>query len=233
MSDHDERPESDVLAIGGPGHTSSFWSPLVEKLPPELAIWPVQLPGRQERHNEEPYSNVADAVAELEAIVASQGTESVVGHCHGGRLAVALCSRPRVQESVRRLLLVQPYFLTQTPPELPAPGDTDALVAWMRTHSDVPPEILGNTSLFAIFERFLVADFTMLLTPLDPAEAALSPSTRVELIVGNDEAPGAVEAMQAAAESHGWQSQVRVADVGSSTLGARSVPLAAYLTEDH
>lgn len=135
-------------------------------LPADIAVCPVQLPGRESWLGQAPYETVEPLVSELAATV----TESVeppyalFGHSLGALVAFELARRIRqlgAPEPVH--LFVSGRHAPQIGTDLPGLRDLDIaeLSARLAELGGTPPEILANTELLACIAPLLRADFAV------------------------------------------------------------------------
>lgn len=159
-----------LICLPHAGGGSAAFRPWVEHLPSDIELCSVQLPGREKRMTETPYSNmdelVADLATPLEALL--DGPFALFGHSMGGLMAFALArhlratGRPRPAHlfvSARRA----PQIADADAPihQLPDPAFVAALV---RRYNGIPREILQNVALLRLFLPTLRADLTMIET---------------------------------------------------------------------
>ncbi len=149
--------------FGGAG--ASAYRPLAAQLPPGVALWSVQLPGRENRFAE-PFAQNADAVVQaISADIDRLGSQPLVlfGHSMGSDLAV-LCAMWRQQQEKPPLrgLVVS----GNKPPHLPLErrwaGVPEAdLIRHVLDLGGMPPEALADREFASIYLDKLRADYRL------------------------------------------------------------------------
>ncbi len=161
-----------VICLPFAGAGASFFRPWREQAPEGLDIVPVQLPGREERLDEEPYLDVAEAVDDLGPEVAELSglypRLTVFGHSLGAVLAYEL---------TRRLAeTLDPAALRLVVSGSPAPHDPRP-----RRATGLPDEeFLGLVREFAGYDHPALADEGMrdMLLPVLRADVEMHENYR-------------------------------------------------------
>jgi medium-chain acyl-[acyl-carrier-protein] hydrolase len=150
------------------GAGASAYHPWARLLPPAVELCALQLPGRELRRNERPYTTFAEAAAGLQATVAPLLDKPAVffGHSLGALLAfeTARGLRRAGQPQPRRLLLS-----SRRPPHLPEPfgpiaqlPEAEFVAEVQRRYDGIPQVILQEPELMALFLPTLRVDFAVL-----------------------------------------------------------------------
>jgi surfactin synthase thioesterase subunit len=155
----------------GPGALAT----LAEELPDTVALWALNLPGRQARLTEPPVTALEPLVAELvDEVAAADVPHALFGYCAGALLAHLVARRTRPSR-----LFVGSY---------PAPDvalvprrlhtlPSDAFWATVLADGGVPPE-LATSELRPVFEPAIRADFALYAGfhhhPADPLDVPIT-----------------------------------------------------------
>ena len=85
-----ERPTLFCFPFAGGG--ASAYNSWIQKMQGKITVCPIQLPGREERIMEKPYSNMVDMLDELEESIweSIKGSYAFWGHSMGGKIAYEL-----------------------------------------------------------------------------------------------------------------------------------------------
>ena len=85
-----ERPTLFCFPFAGGG--ASAYNSWIQKMQGKITVCPIQLPGREERIMEKPYSNMVDMLDELEENIweSIKGSYAFWGHSMGGKIAYEL-----------------------------------------------------------------------------------------------------------------------------------------------
>jgi len=162
------------------GGGASAYHPWARLLPPTVELCALQLPGRETRRSEPPYSTFDEAIAGLSAAIDPLLDKPFVffGHSLGALLAFETARRLRGEGKP------QPQHLllsSRRPPQLPEPfGPVAALpegefIAEIRRRYDgIPQVILQEPELMALFLPTLRADFGVLESHVYQAEPPLA-----------------------------------------------------------
>jgi len=134
-------------------------------LPPAVGVYPVQLPGRENRMAEPALCDMGELVPAIAAGIAGQIDRPFVlfGHSMGARIAFELARHLRQHRGVQPCHLIvagsraahmrEPQPLHHLPP--------DEFVQELRRFSATPEELLQHKELMELFLPTLRADFTV------------------------------------------------------------------------
>ncbi|MEU8248909.1 alpha/beta fold hydrolase [Nonomuraea sp. NPDC048916] len=130
-------------------------------------VWPVQLPGRENRLGEPPVSDLPRLVAELADVFEDRLDElpyTLFGHSMGARVAFELAHELRRRDRPPpRLLIVSahrpPHRLDPDPPAHALPRDR--FLARLRTYGGVSEAVLAEPSLLDLMLPVVRADFAL------------------------------------------------------------------------
>ena len=149
--------------FGGAG--ASAYKPLSGRLPADVEVWSVQLPGRENRFAEPFALNADAAVQEISAEIDRLGLQRLVffGHSMGSDLAV-LCAQWRQQQGrgpLRGLVVSG-----NKPPHIPldtfwADAPLPALIQHVLNFGGISPEVLGDPEFASIYLEKLRADYRL------------------------------------------------------------------------
>jgi surfactin synthase thioesterase subunit len=152
-----------VLCLPFAGAGASFYRPW-RKLARTAEIIPVQLPGREERLAEEPYTSVAEAVDELApeaAEVSREGNGIVIfGHSLGAVLAYELARRLDGEPGTRLVVSGSPGPFTRRERRATGLGDEEFL-ARVRDIAGYDHAALADAEMREILLPVLRADLAM------------------------------------------------------------------------
>lgn len=148
---------------GGAG--ASAYKSLALLLPPDIDVWAVQLPGRENRFSE-PFAQDADAAVQaISADIDRLGLKNLMffGHSMGSDLAV-LCATFRQQQK-----LTPPDVLVVSgnkPPHIPlqqfwAGAPEPALVQHVLGFGGISPDVLADAEFASIYLEKLRADYRL------------------------------------------------------------------------
>jgi medium-chain acyl-[acyl-carrier-protein] hydrolase len=135
-------------------------------LPDEIAVCPVQPPGRETRRRESPFSEVGPLVSALadELVGALDGPYAIFGHSTGAVCAFELC------RTLRRLGAPAPQHLFvagRRAPHLPErvtgleDMTIDQLVDVLRRHGGTPDWVFSAPGMIRMMRPLLIADFAV------------------------------------------------------------------------
>jgi surfactin synthase thioesterase subunit len=150
------------------GGTAPF-RPWVEHLPDDIELCLVQLPGRETRMREVPYTAVDDLVSDLTESLEPllDRPFAVFGHSMGALIAFALTRRLADAGLPPERLLVSARRAPHIP-DLDAPlhqlPDAAFVVGLVRRYNGIPKAILQDIDLLKLFLPTLRADLTMIET---------------------------------------------------------------------
>ncbi len=126
----------------------------------------VQLPGREDRLREEPFSNLASLVKQLLSIISPWLDKPFVffGHSLGGLVAFELCrALHRQQLPLPKHLFISAFRAPELPnlhPNLHHLPEAD-IIKGLREYTCTPEAILSSQELRALFLPLLRADFSL------------------------------------------------------------------------
>jgi medium-chain acyl-[acyl-carrier-protein] hydrolase len=161
---------------GGGASTFHSWS---RTLPPSVEVCPVQLPGRERRVKEPPFTRLSDLVQAISQALAPHMDKPFVlyGHSMGGLLGFELARLLRKQGGPQPLhffvsgcrgpQVIDRERITYNLPEA-------ELLDELRTLSGTPEEVLENPELMQVLLPILRADFEVVETYEYAAEPPLS-----------------------------------------------------------
>ncbi|MFD7663838.1 thioesterase II family protein [Streptomyces sp. NPDC059788] len=172
-------PRRRLLCLAGAGSGPSEFVSWHAVLPPDTELWPVQLPGREKRLREEPYTDLSALMTGLTtALEAAEGAAPLplilFGHSFGALVMYELARRIGARQPHR----VQGLLVSGlAAPGRPAPhgevgglGDTD-LLDWLRHLGGTPTELLDE----AWFATWLLRDVRASYRIREAYTAALTP----------------------------------------------------------
>ncbi|MFI1171547.1 thioesterase II family protein [Streptomyces melanogenes] len=138
-----------------------------ERVPPDVGVTGIRLPGREQRFRERPFDSWPQALGALTEALAPEterGPYAFFGHSLGARLAYELAHR-LAADGLRppELLVVSacraPGVTPRTPPMHTMDGPT--LHRRLREMNGVPPEVLASRALMKLLEPVLRADLRL------------------------------------------------------------------------
>lgn len=189
---------------GGSASAYRTWPPLLAGSRPDVEVCAVQLPGRENRLSELPFTQVAPLVTALIATLRPELDRpfAFFGHSMGAivayELAQALVRNGLAQPSH---LLVSGRRAPGTPerfaPIHQAPTEDDLLRAIQHRYQNLPELLLQDAELKAIYAPLLRADFTLVET--------YTPSTLTPLPCPITVFGGAADAIATEAELLAWR----------------------------
>lgn len=157
-----ERPTLFCFPFAGGG--ASAYNSWIQKMQGKITVCPIQLPGREERIMEKPYSNMVDMLDELEETIweSIKGSYAFWGHSMGGKIAYELERRMEKRGKTAQCFLVSGSRI----PSIPEPNPIyhlpdDEFKKALGRFEGTPKEILENQELMDFFLPMLRADFTM------------------------------------------------------------------------
>lgn len=148
------------------GGGSSAYFPWVHEIAPEIEVCPVQLPGREERIRETPFSNMAELITAIAQALEPYLDQpfAFYGHSLGGLISFELARYLRRQQGPMPLqLIVSGCCAPQLPPVDEPIGelaDAEFLQA-LRSFNGTPETILQNAELMRLLLPLLRADFRL------------------------------------------------------------------------
>jgi medium-chain acyl-[acyl-carrier-protein] hydrolase len=170
----EERPAAglDLYCFPPAGGTSSLYRNWHDGLPPWIEVRAVELPGRERRFSERPFTDMDALLAKLAPLIEglhASGQRPFVffGHSMGATIAFELTRRLRERGGiVPRALCLSGRKAPQVPERFPLMYDLDdgPFVEGLRAYGGTPDEVLQNQELMEIFVPLLRADFTLFET---------------------------------------------------------------------
>jgi medium-chain acyl-[acyl-carrier-protein] hydrolase len=157
-----EKPVLFCFPFAGGG--ASAYSGWIKSLADEITVCPVQLPGREERITEKPYTDIEELLADLAEMIRPALKNKVVfwGHSMGAKIAFALEKRLETENLGADQLIVSGSRVPCIPEPHPIYHLPDAqFITELGRFEGTPKEILANEALFHFFLPMLRADFTM------------------------------------------------------------------------
>ena len=146
------------------GGSASIYRSWAEVFPPEIEVHCVQLPGREWRMKEQPFTRLGPLVEELVDVVDGARPYALFGHSLGALIAFELArGMRRAGRPVPSRLFVSAHRAPQLPREEPTihDADDDLFTAGLETLRGTPPELLGNEELMQLIRPVLRADFAL------------------------------------------------------------------------
>ena len=160
------RPEVRLFCFPFAGGGASLFRTWADRLPAWVEVCPVQLPGREARINEPPFTSVEALVGPLRRGLAPllDRPFAFFGHSMGAAIAHRLTVHLRDQGGPQPVLLAAsgrqaPQLQPLDPPFYDLPGE--AFVARLRNLQGTPAEVLAHAELMELLLPALRADFTL------------------------------------------------------------------------
>ncbi len=169
-----------LFAVPYAGSGASVFRSWLEKLPPDVELRPVQLPGRENRLMEPPLSHVSTVVGPLAPLCASLADLpfAVFGHSMGALVAFELVRELRRQSG---LLPMHLFVAAHRAPQAPNPEalmydlpDEEFIAEVCRRYDSIPVEVRENTELMDLMLPALRADISICDTYAHREEEALA-----------------------------------------------------------
>ncbi|MFH9423975.1 thioesterase II family protein [Streptomyces sp. NPDC017529] len=196
-----------LVCVPHAGAGASLFRGWAERLPPDVELVAVQLPGRENRVRERPFTSGTALVDAVSGALAQEVRPpyALFGHSLGGMLAyeLATASQPGVRSGGRpvphspeRLLLAGCRAPDVPPPHTGDRGpSTDGVAGELADLAGTPPEVLRNRVLLKMLEPMLRADLELartwpwrrplpLAVPLTTFAAADDPMAPPEAVAG-------------------------------------------------
>lgn len=148
---------------GGGARIYRRWS---EFLPFQVEVCPVQLPGRENRVIESPYTNLSDLISDLVPALEPYLDKpfAFLGHSMGALISFELTRHLR---KLHWPLPEQLFLFAHSAPHLPRRAPTfhdlapDEFVKELEKMGGTPAELLGNKEVMQVYMPLLRADFTL------------------------------------------------------------------------
>lgn len=175
---HQERPHARLRLFCFPyaGGGASIYRTWSENLPEEIEVCPVQLPSREQRMKEQPFTRLSELVpALIEALRPYMDLPfAFFGHSMGALISFELARTSYMQGFGPTRLLISacaaPQLPTQEPPAYSLPDGQ--FIKRLRHLDGTPDEVLSNPELMELKLPLLRADFalfeTYTYTPQEP-----------------------------------------------------------------
>jgi surfactin synthase thioesterase subunit len=147
--------------VGGSANAFRRW---VSAFPPEIEVWPVELPGRGMRLGEPPIADARTLVAGLLPAMKPMLDRpfALFGHSMGGRIALLLAMTLRSRGLPAPVhLFASASKAPQLQPRRVADLPWSAFMAELRRRGGTPPEVLADRDLMQMFEPIVRADFKL------------------------------------------------------------------------
>jgi medium-chain acyl-[acyl-carrier-protein] hydrolase len=151
------------------GGGSRIYRTWADALPDDVEVCAVQLPGRDQRHNEAPISDAAELIDALSAMMRHylDLPYAMFGHSMGAVLAYELARRlGAAYDREPSALFVSahgaPHLPRRRPPSHHLPDDE--FIARMKELNGTPAEVFANPELLALLLPMLRADFKLVET---------------------------------------------------------------------
>lgn len=149
------------------GGSASIFRSFSESLPPEIEVWPVQLPGRESRLIEPAFSHIDSLVEALEAALLPhlQTPYAFFGHSMGALICFELVRALKRHEHAPAPLhllvsgYAAPHLPRSTPPVHHLPNA--AFIKQLRHLQGTPEEVLNHAELLELLLPTLRADFAV------------------------------------------------------------------------
>lgn len=200
------RPRPDSLAsirlfcIAAAGSSASAFFEWGRLLPPEIELCAIQLPGRQQRAGERPYTRMALALLEVRAAIAGYLDRpfGIFGTCTGALLGYELAQRLRGEPGAALLGLFVACCRAPHLPDRDAPihaRDEEGLWDEVERLGGTPAMVLERPELRALLAPTLRADFELAETyhyrPAPPLDCPITVfGGAADTIVSRDELEG-------------------------------------------
>lgn len=163
---------------GGGASTYTSW---IKKLKDKITVCPIQLPGREERIMEKPYTDMSELLRDLtdEIVIAIKGKYVLWGHSMGGKIAYELEKYLENKGYQAQCIFASGCRI----PNIPEPNPIyhlkdEAFKRELERFGGTPKKVLENKELLDFFLPMLRADFTLADTYCDNSMTVLhSPST--------------------------------------------------------
>lgn len=147
-----DAPSQRLLCLAGAGSGPSEFITWRSALPAHTELWPVQLPGREQRLREQPCPDLPRLVCELsQALKAAEGQAPLplvlFGHSFGALVMYELARQIATQEPRRLRGLIVSGLAAPDRPTRRAPVahlDDSELLAWVRRQGGTPQELLND-----------------------------------------------------------------------------------------
>lgn len=146
---------------GGGASTYTSW---IKKLKDKITVCPIQLPGREERIMEKPYTDMSELLRDLtdEIVIAIKGKYVLWGHSMGGKIAYELEKYLENKGYQAQCIFASGCRI----PNIPEPNPIyhlkdEAFKRELERFGGTPKKVLENKELLDFFLPMLRADFTL------------------------------------------------------------------------
>ena len=210
-----------VYAIPQAGGGLTAFGACAEQLAPEIAVWGLNLPGRQARFAEPPCTELEPLLDALAGSVGGRKPWLLFGYCSGALLAFQLLRRLIVASQAAPDVARPPATLHELPP--------DAFWSEIISYGGVPPAVAAQPDFRDIFEPSLRADYALFAGYRHRPERPLD--LPITVVVGER------DAILRPADVDAWRGhttgpfEVRPVDAGHWLLDADPPALAAIIRE--
>lgn len=149
------------------GGAASIYRTWHQYLPPEIELCAVQLPGRENRIKEAPFTNVTQLVQTLipHLLPALDKPFALFGHSMGSLIAYELAQQLQAQGQTPTHLLVSgrraPMLPDPEGPLHPLTNDAAFLAELQRRYNNLPAVLFADAELRTLFLPLLRADLTL------------------------------------------------------------------------
>jgi medium-chain acyl-[acyl-carrier-protein] hydrolase len=155
------------LPFGGAG--ASVYRNWQHNLPRSIEVCPIQLPGREERLSEKPFTHTAPLVAELGQVLEPYLDRpfALFGHSMGALISFELARHLR---SLNQPIPMQLFISGRPAPQIPDPDpptfhlSDPEFIEELRRMQGTPEAVLQNPELMALLLPLLRADFELCQT---------------------------------------------------------------------
>ncbi|MBZ5569145.1 MAG: alpha/beta fold hydrolase [Acidobacteriia bacterium] len=163
-------PHLRLFCVPYAGRGASLYRDWPEHVNSQVELCALQLPGRENRLREPPFTRIADAVQEAAQVLQSylDVPFALFGHSMGGLICFELARRLR---SLYEIAPVHLFISARRAPQLPDPRpplcplqDEQFVAEIRRRYNGIPREVLGDPELMELLLPMLRADVEMLET---------------------------------------------------------------------
>ncbi|MGW3496803.1 thioesterase II family protein [Streptomyces sp. NPDC001020] len=164
------RPRHRLVCLHHAGGGASAYAPWLSRLPQDVEVCAVRLPGRESRMGQAPHHSPAAAVAEvvatLEPLLADGLPWALYGHSMGGLLAYEVYTELTARGVAQPLYLAvgataAPQCRAAVAPRLPEGYTRQDLIDILRGYGGTPQEVFDNDELLDVILPVLAADLTL------------------------------------------------------------------------
>lgn len=162
-----ENKKINLICIPYAGGGASMYFAWKDRIHPDVRLWAVQLPGREDRIMDKPYQAIEDVIpdllSEVKELIEQTGNPCILfGHSMGAKIAFELEKALEEIQKGSSLLIVS----GSRAPHIPEPRpichlENKAFLDELNRFEGTPTEILKNKEMMSFFIPLLRADFTM------------------------------------------------------------------------